>query len=248
MTIDRRLPLGESFTWEEYTFRLVPMSGHTRFSAAILFEADGKRFAHTGDQHFFDKPKYDQDAGTWAGVRPIHNEVYRNGCFTHSLRESAALLADWRPNIIISGHQHAMYTDDGFFSLLTEWGEEFDRIHRAAMPLGDDAAHFEADSWGGWIWPYRTHADEEETVRLTVTVRNPLPAPAELEVRLVGPEGWQGDTVTLAAGPRAEVSGVLAIRPAGPCRRQPVAAELRVGGRNFGQVAEALVTVGGEAF
>ena len=70
------------------------MSGHTRFSAAILFEADGKRFAHTGDQHFFDRPKHDPDSGSWEGVRPIHNEVYRNGCFTHSLRDSARLLAD----------------------------------------------------------------------------------------------------------------------------------------------------------
>lgn len=248
ITIDRRLPLGEDFTWEEYTFRLAPMSGHTRFSALIMFEADGRRFAHTGDQHFFDRPKYEPDAGSWEGVRPIHNEVYRNGCFTHSLRDSARLLADWRPDIILSGHQHAMYTDDGFFRLLADWGEEFDRIHRAVMPLGDDEPHFEADGWGGWIWPYRSLAAEGEPVRVTATVRNPLPAPATLTVRLVGPAGWTGDAVTLDAAPRAEVQAALDILPAGPCRRQPIALELVVDGRSYGQVAEALVTVGGETF
>ena len=67
LTIDRRLPLDRTFTWEEYTFRLAPMSGHTRFSAAICFEADGKRFVHTGDQHFFDRPKFTPDDGKLAG-------------------------------------------------------------------------------------------------------------------------------------------------------------------------------------
>ena len=52
--IDRRLPLDEPFQWEEYTFHLHPMNGHTRFSALIGFEADVKRFAHTGDQYFFE--------------------------------------------------------------------------------------------------------------------------------------------------------------------------------------------------
>ena len=81
-----------------------------------------------------------------------------------------------------------------------------------------------------------------------MTVRNPLPEVATLTVRLVGPEGWEGSHVDLDAGPRAEVSGTLTIRPAGACRRQPIAAELLVGDLSFGQVAEALVTVGGEAF
>jgi hypothetical protein len=89
---------------------------------------------------------------------------------------------------------------------------------------------------------------EGEPVTVTVTVRNPLPEATTLAVRLVGPEGWRGDEITLDAAPRAEVSGTLAIRPAGPCRRQPIAAELLVGDRSFGQVAEALVTVGGERF
>ncbi len=246
--IDRRLPLGEEFTWEEYTFRLAPMSGHTRFAAAICFEADGKRFVHTGDQHFFDRPRHTADSGSWEGVMPFQNEVYRNGCFTHSFRDSAALLADWRPDIIISGHQHAMYTDDGFFDLLTWWGAEFERLQRDSMPLGENEAHFEADGWGGWIWPYRLHVAEGETVRVTVTVRNPLPEAAQLTVRLVGPDTWRGEAIVLDARPRGEASGEVSIRPAGPCRRQPVAAELIVGGRSYGQVAEALVTVGGEAF
>jgi hypothetical protein len=52
----------------------------------------------------------------------------------------------------------------------------------------------------------------------------------------------------LEAAPRAEVSATLSIPSDAPCRRQPFAVDLVADGRPFGQVAEALLTVGGEAF
>jgi hypothetical protein len=116
------------------------------------------------------------------------------------------------------------------------------------MPLGDNDTHFDLDSWAGWIWPYRTHVASPRPIPLNVTVRNPYPMAAELTVRLVGPAGWQGSSRTVAAGPRAEVSCDLTITPPGECRRQAVAVELSSGDARFGQVAEALVTVGGERF
>src|SRR6185369_15632946 len=73
--IDRKLALDKPFTWEEYTFHIHPMNGHTRFAALIGFEADGKRFAHTGDQYFFQKPF---DDGFKDNALML-NHVYRNG-------------------------------------------------------------------------------------------------------------------------------------------------------------------------
>jgi hypothetical protein len=116
------------------------------------------------------------------------------------------------------------------------------------MPLGEAETHFNLDSWGGWMWPYRTHLRAPEPFTVTVTVRNPLPRAAALEVRLVGPTGWEGSTATLQAEGRAEVSCSLTLRPSSPCRRQPFAVELFADGQPFGQVAEALLTVGEEAF
>ncbi len=246
--VDRRLPLDQPFTWEEFTFRLAPMSGHTRFSAAIAFEADGVRFAHTGDQFFMMNRDGSSNNGDWSKAILQQNHVYRNGAFLDSYRETAALMRDWRPEIVITGHRLPMRTDETFFAILDKWGERFAEIHRDAMVLGDDETHFGLDSWGGWIWPYRIHVAEGEPVEATVTVRNPRPETATLTVRLVGPEGWRGEPATVEAGPRAEASCRLRIMPAGTCRRQPIAVELRVSSRNFGQVAEALVTVGGDGF
>jgi glyoxylase-like metal-dependent hydrolase (beta-lactamase superfamily II) len=248
ITVDRRLPLGRDITWEEYSFRLAPMSGHTRFSVAILFAADGKRFAHTGDQYFFQRADGSSTHEDFTNAAVMQNHVYRNGTFLGSFRDSAAILRGWRPDIVISGHSRPFYTDQAFFALIDQWGETFDDVHRAAMVLGENETHFGLDSWGGWIWPWRIHVAPGEPVRVQVTVRNPLPESARLSVRLVGPEGWRGSSAEVAAGPRAEASVDLSILPAGLCRRQPIAAELAAGDRGFGQVAEALVTVGGPRF
>jgi glyoxylase-like metal-dependent hydrolase (beta-lactamase superfamily II) len=241
--VDRRLPLDAPFTWEEYTFQLHPMSGHTRFAALIGFTADGKRFAHTGDQYFF----YD-GVEEFAHNRRAQNHVYRNGALLDGYAASGKWMLDWRPEIVLQGHQPAMHTDDAFFQHIAEWTHDYADLARQVMALDDEGTHFNLDSWGGWIWPYRTHLAAVEPVTVQVTVRNPFPRAARLEVRLVGPTGWTGDRATLSAEPRAEVSCSLAILPTGPCRRQPFAVELVAEGRPFGQVAEALVTIGGDTF
>ncbi len=116
------------------------------------------------------------------------------------------------------------------------------------MPLAATDVHFDVDSCGGWLWPYRLHLADGETATVRATVRNPLPHAATLEVRLVGPAGWVGGAAALTAAARAEVSCELTMTVAGECRRRPIALELVADGRPFGQVAEALVTVGGAAW
>ena len=219
------------------------MSGHTRFAALIGFEADGKRFAHTGDQYFFTDGVAD-----FASNGRAQNHVYRNGALLDGYEVSGKWMLDWRPEVVLQGHQPAMFTDDAFFRHIAAWSEDYADTHRRIMPLGETETHFNEDSWGGWIWPYRTHLPAVAPVDVTVTVRNPFPHRAELQVRLVGPKGWQGSAATLTAETRAEATCSLTILPNGPCRRQPIAAELSAEGQPFGQVAEALVTVGHERF
>ncbi|MCC2672816.1 MAG: fold metallo-hydrolase, partial [Armatimonadetes bacterium] len=80
--IDRRLPLDAPVQWEEYTFHFAPMNGHTRFASLIGFEADGRCFAHTGDQYFFLK-----GVGDWACNPIAQNHVYRNGALLDGDRQ-----------------------------------------------------------------------------------------------------------------------------------------------------------------
>jgi glyoxylase-like metal-dependent hydrolase (beta-lactamase superfamily II) len=247
--IDRRINLDEIVRWEEFEFRFAPMSGHTRFASLIGFEADGKRFAHTGDQYFFMRPggswpeAADGPIARWDDKIIFQNHVYRNGALLDGYTQSGDWLCAWRPDIVLSGHQKAMLTDATFFDLVARWSEEYQTLHRRIMPLDDDDTHFNLDSWGGWIWPYRVTLARPAPVALTVTVRNPLPRAADLTVRLVGPAGWTGETATVHAAARAEVRVELHITPTMACSRQPVAADLTVDGQPFGQVAEALINV-----
>jgi glyoxylase-like metal-dependent hydrolase (beta-lactamase superfamily II) len=244
--VDRRLGFDHTVRWEEYEFRLAPMHGHTRFSALIGFEADGKRFAHTGDQYFFygAHGSMDMSGMDFAKCRRLPNHVYRNGAFLDSFDQSGRWVLDWRPDIVLQGHQPAFFTDEHFFHHIEEWSREYKSLHQRAMPLGDSDTHFNLDSWGGWIWPYRVHLRQPAATTVRVTVRNPFPRRAKLEVRLVGPTGWRGTCATLTAEPRAEVGCDLQIAPGGLCRRQPFVVELIADGQPFGQVAEALMTVG----
>lgn len=238
--VDRRLPVGQEIQWEEYLFRLAPMSGHTRFSCLIGFEADGKRFAHTGDQYAFTT---DDQNSALVELQQL-NHVYRNGAFLDSYSQSRQWILEWRPDVVLQGHVDAFFAGGMYFSKLAEWDRTYRELHDNTMALCNEEPHFGVDSWGGWIWPYRVHVRKPETAAVRVTVRNPLPAPATITVRLVGPDGWMGSYSTFEVNGRAEVACTLHITPHHYCRRQPFAAELMVNGVNFGQVAEALLTAG----
>jgi len=246
--IDRCFRHDQIARWEEYEFQFAPMSGHTRFGSLIGFEADGLRFAHTGDQYFFLSktgawPAPDDDFRTWDDKTISQNHVYRNGALLDGYALSADWLTAWRPDIVLSGHQQAFHTNADFFRIVKDWAGEYAELHKRAMALGDDEAHFNLDSWGGWIWPYRSTLKVPGPATVKVTVRNPLPHKATLDVRLVGPTGWSGTSATLYASARAEVSCQLEITPDAPCILQPFAVELVADGQPFGQVAEGLMTV-----
>lgn len=76
-----------------------------------------------------------------------------------------------RPDVILSGHQPAFPVDDAFLDVIDRHAAEFEAGHRAAMVLDDDAAHFGADSWGGWVVPYRTVLPGPGVMHATAHVR-----------------------------------------------------------------------------
>jgi glyoxylase-like metal-dependent hydrolase (beta-lactamase superfamily II) len=233
--------LGSPIRWEEYAFTLHPLvGGHTRWGTIVTFEADGAQFAATGDQYFF------HDLGQPAQGPCMHNHVYRNGATLLSFARSSELMRAIGPEFILPGHGEAYRTNDAFYQALDEYAVQYAELHRRTMPLGPEDVHFGVDSRPAWLEPYRARLDEAADLNYRAIIRNPLNRAAELDVRLVGPHAWHGTSATIEADARAEASVALVISPpeGARCRRQPVALELTVEGRPFGQVAEALVTIG----
>jgi glyoxylase-like metal-dependent hydrolase (beta-lactamase superfamily II) len=238
-------PLAKPIPWEEFVFTLYPLpGGHTRWGTIIAFEADGLRFAATGDQYFF------QDFAHPGEGRYMHNHVYRNGAMLDSFSRSNTLMRGIEPNIVLPGHGDAYRTNRAFYQALEDYATEYIELHRRAMPLGPDDVHLDVDSRAAWLEPYRTRSDRATLLGYRAHIRNPFGQPADLSVGLVGPQAWRGSSATVRADAREEVTAELSISPPEgiTCRRQPIALELTARGRPFGQVAEALVTIGHPIF
>ena len=239
-------PLGVPINWEEYSFTLEAMSGHTRWSTLISFRADDTSFMATGDQYFF----ADFGVNDFANTAPYYNYVYRNGAELGSIHASNEIMRRINPDIVLPGHNGAYRTNPDFYRLLERYDKEYRDIHLAAMPLGEGEINFGLDSRAAWLYPYRTQQDNADTIIYLAVVRNPLPTAAELTVNLAGPRGWSSSSGVVTAEPRAEVTVELTITPPADtiCRRQPIALELNANGQPFGQVTEALVTIGHQQF
>jgi hypothetical protein len=220
------------------------MSGHTRFSSLVSLNVDGERIVATGDQYFF------QDFDHPGAGPASHNHVYRNGAVIDSFRESHEALARLAPTIILPGHGTAYRVPDEFLTWTSAYGDEYERIHRSLMPISTHDVHFEVDSRAGWLEPYRKLVEHAGRLVYRAHVRNPYPEPALLELRMIVPDGWSGGQLRVHAGARSEIEVELEVNPptGTVCRRTPVALELRCGDRSFGQIAEALITIGHDIF
>jgi glyoxylase-like metal-dependent hydrolase (beta-lactamase superfamily II) len=234
------LPADKPFTWEEYTFSFYPMSGHTRYSALVSFEVDGKRVVATGDQFFF------QDQANPGRGPSAHNHVYQNGAMLNSIRKSQQQLKELDPQIILPGHGPAYEVPVELHEWTDRYAREYEDLHRSLMPLSPTDVDFEVDSRAGWLEPVRHLGTGGSPIRYTAHLRNPFPHSASLHVRLVAPEGWttQQGAVTLPGRAEGTIELVLTPPPDATCRRTPVALELTADERPFGQVAVALVTIG----
>ncbi|MBO9606641.1 MAG: MBL fold metallo-hydrolase [Paenibacillaceae bacterium] len=230
--VDRELPLETPFRWEEYEFTLHSLPGHTLYAVAIAFEADGRKVVAAGDQYQGD------DGLQW-------NYVYANRFRIGDYRASAALYRRLRPDVILTGHWEPLWVKPGYFDSLEENGEALERLHRELLPL--EEFDFGAEGFAARIEPYQTTAAGGETMAFAAEIRNPFGAEEEASIQVVAPSGWTCEPATATLRIPARGTAPFRFRltaPAGTvASRARIAVDVTVGGRRFGQQAEALVTL-----
>jgi glyoxylase-like metal-dependent hydrolase (beta-lactamase superfamily II) len=228
--VDRRLPLGQTFRWHEYELTVHPLPGHTLYAAAIVVDVDGRRVLARGDQE------------SGEGDRDVANYYYRNRFRIDDYAASAALYAAVRPDVIVSGHMFPREVTGDYLATLAADAERLASLHRELLPL--DEVDLDAEGFAARIEPYRSRAARGASIELEVTVRNPFDREESAVVRLVVPDGWAGpEPQEVRLAPRGETVLRFAVAAGEPVRRARVAADVTVGGRPFGQQAEALVDV-----
>lgn len=243
ITVSNHIPNGETVYWENIPITLYPMSGHTRFATLLCLEIDDTRVVHTGDQIFFSG---DGGMGFKPGAQLFTNHVYKNGLDLGCYKQTLEDLRRFQPDLVLTGHTRPYRTSPEWYEAIEKGARAFDDVHRTLMLLNDDGVHFGAESQGGKLKPYRAHALTGGPVEFEGWVLNPFPTTQTARITMIGPPEWQGDSYDLILGPREQKDIRITITPPAGTqwRRQPVGLDLTVGDRPFGQVAEALVTVG----
>jgi glyoxylase-like metal-dependent hydrolase (beta-lactamase superfamily II) len=230
---DEVVPLGQPIAWHEYQLTFHPLPGHTLWAVAIEFEVDGVRVLATGDHQ----------ADRWL------NYTYANRLRIGDYVDSAHLYRHLRPQLIISGHWSPVWVDERYLQDLTERGATLERLHQELLPL--DEVDFEAGGLGAWIEPYLTQLLDGDEAQVRVTVRNPFARDEIARIALAVPRGWVAtpSVSDLAIPSHRSASVGFSVRPSPGTRvrRARIAADVTVGERRFGQLAEALITVGPEA-
>ncbi len=224
--VDRILPLGETIQWEEYEFTLYSLPGHTRYAVAILLVVDGKRVLISGDQYA------GEDGLEW-------NYVYQNDFRIDDYVASAALYRQLAPDVVLSGHWSPLWVEDGYFNLLEERGNALARLHRELLPT--ELAGWQGQDCGVTIAPYQAVISAETTHTVTITLINPTDHPTTATVKLVATIPIDAPSQTVELTDIATVT--FQFTATQPVRRARIAADVTIGNRHWGQLAEALLTV-----
>ncbi|KAA9149180.1 MBL fold metallo-hydrolase [Microbacterium lushaniae] len=232
---DRVLPLGEPFTWNEYTFTAYEQPGHTLYAVAYAVEVDGVQVVFTGDQQ--------EGLGGRDGRRDLMNYQYRNLFRLGDYSRSAELYRTIAPGLMASGHWEPRWTDDAYLEYLAESGRLVDDIHRRLLPL--DELSIAPDGQAARLQPYRARAEVGEPIHYTVRVRNPLRERAVARMTPVLPIGWHSSESELRVdlAPNEESSVQFTVVPSSAGRRQRIAIDVAIADLLLGQHAEALVDV-----
>jgi glyoxylase-like metal-dependent hydrolase (beta-lactamase superfamily II) len=232
---DRVLPLGETFTWNEYTITVHEQPGHTLFAAAYEVEVDGVTVMFTGDQQ--------ENLGIQGERHEILNYQYRNRFRIGDYQASAELYRRVAPGLMLSGHWEPRWVDEGYLDYLMDAGRDLVEMHEALLPL--DELDLGADGVLARLTPYRSRTVRGESLEITVTVRNPFQEKSLVVLRPVLPDGFTAKaeaTLWLEAGEERAVPWQLTV--GGPVRpRARVAMDVTIGDLMLGQHAEALVQV-----
>lgn len=239
--VDRKVPLCKEITWEEYTFTLYPLPGHTEYAVAIAFEVDGQKVLATGDQ-------YQGNTGLQL------NYVYPNRFHADDYVKSAELYTEINPHIILTGHWEPLRVPQGYFEQITTMGLELKRLHQELL---GETYDFEEEDFVARIFPYQVNAQKNKSFEVQVEMRNPYRHQAEITAQMIVPDGWQvisatssGPTMTFQDGkaticfdgPSVHSIKFRIVSSATPVRRARIAVDMMINGHHFGQQAEALVT------
>jgi glyoxylase-like metal-dependent hydrolase (beta-lactamase superfamily II) len=233
--VDRALPDRGSVSWDRWRFDVFHMPGHTWWALGLFAEIDGTRVAFTGDNLL---------AGTISPLRAAA-PVYRNRLLHDAIALGVRRLMEFEPELLLTGHTGAVRVDRKTLQDFHGWAKQLDGVFTTLVAVPAEV-NFALDPGFATLYPYRNPARPGQRLALELRVTNHGAHGAQARASLVAPPGWSATPALTTRDIAAGETGVLAFELEVPERavgRTVVCADLTLGDRRFGQVAEALVDV-----
>jgi glyoxylase-like metal-dependent hydrolase (beta-lactamase superfamily II) len=235
--VTRTYALGETIEWEGWRFTPRECPGHTRYAVALYGVVDGRSVGVTGDEIQLD------GEGRLRGGGPVYRNGFRAGCFLRGLEG----VAEFRPEVVLTGHDGAIELADGSLEELRAWARSVDEAHAALAPI-PAAVDLALDTEPVRADPYRAAGRCGEPVEIEVEVANHYDRAMSATVVARAPAGWsvEPDRLELELPPSGLARRRVTVTPpaAAPVGvRHVVTFDADLGGVQLGWGTEALVTL-----
>jgi glyoxylase-like metal-dependent hydrolase (beta-lactamase superfamily II) len=227
---------GETFSWRGTTFQATKTPGHTEYHCALSFEVDGRRIAYVGDT-FARGP-----AGPSFG-----GPVFQNGFKPGDFVESITKIRDFEPEFILTGHWGAQRVERSLLDAALDQARAIEGIMWSLIAV-PEAAGFALDPNWATLYPYQATAVPGQSLELAVRIVNHLSTEALATAELRLPEGWTSVAVVNSVAIGASQTGELRFRVLVPADapvggQHVVVADITLGSRRFGPIAEGIIRV-----
>jgi glyoxylase-like metal-dependent hydrolase (beta-lactamase superfamily II) len=233
---DRTIADGEQISFAGWSFEVFHMPGHTWWALGLVGEVDGVRVALTGDNLL---------AGALSPLRAAA-PIYRNRMRLDSIATGVRRLMDREPELLLTGHTGAIEVTRGMLDEFLGWARQlegaFTRL--CAVPERVNEA---LDPDFVVCFPYLSKVGAGAVLELEIRVTEHGPQTEVAVVSLALPSGWSAvpaaATADVAPGEETALRFSVHVPAREPPGRRVLIADLTLGGRRYGQRAEAIVDV-----
>jgi glyoxylase-like metal-dependent hydrolase (beta-lactamase superfamily II) len=235
--VTRTYALGDSIEWEGWRFAARECPGHTRYAVALYGEVDGRSVGITGDEIQLD------GEGRLRGGGPVYRNGFRSGCFLRGLEG----VAEFRPEVVLTGHDGPIELAEESLEELRIWARLVDEAH-AALAAIPEAVDFALDTEPVRADPYRVTVAPGDAVEIDVELANHWTREVAAAVLARPPAGWavepeHSEFVIPPLGLARRTFRVTPSEDAPPGVRHVVVFDADIGDVQLGWGTEALVTV-----
>jgi glyoxylase-like metal-dependent hydrolase (beta-lactamase superfamily II) len=232
LRVDHPLAEGEMFDWKGFRMTAYYFPGQTLYHDGLVISREGVQVFLSGDS-----------LANW-GIDDYcsynRNFIGRDGALA-GFERCLDLLERLKPSLLVAAHWGALPVSPAYVRATRKLLQDRARLLQPLFPWDDP--NFGLDPEWVRTYPYRQTAKPGRTAALEVKIYNHSDSDRRAFVAIAAPAGWRATAApgaTVAAHSEGTLRFTLSL-PAGARGRSVLGVNVRFGGRDLGEFAEAIV-------